>query len=114
MLRIDTHHHLIPPDYHNALRKAGIDEAGGRVLPDWTPEATLQTMADYTAGLVASQPDRFGFFAASASTPHCHPAPPRYPRCSLSLNPGTLRSDPTGHTLSRNVMRAVARLMSAS
>jgi predicted TIM-barrel fold metal-dependent hydrolase len=96
MLRIDTHHHIIPPDYRNALRKAGIDEAGGRALPDLSPEGSLQAMADldvataifsvsapgttflpsaadaaalardlndYTANLVASQSDRFGFFA---------------------------------------------------
>lgn len=96
MLRIDTHHHIIAPDYRKALRKAGIDEAGGRALPDWSPDAALQTMAeldvatailsvstpgttflpeatnaaalardlnDYTAALVASRPDRFGFFA---------------------------------------------------
>ena len=95
-MRIDTHHHLIPPDYRKALQKAGIDDAGGRALPEWGPEASLQTMADldvstgilslstpgtsflpgaadaaalardlndYTAGLVAAHPDRFGFFA---------------------------------------------------
>jgi 6-methylsalicylate decarboxylase len=102
MHRIDTHHHLIPPDYRNALRKAGIDEAGQRALPDWSPEGSLQTMAeldvatailsvstpgtaflpepadaaalardvnDYSADLVASQPDRFGFFA-TVPLPH--------------------------------------------
>lgn len=102
MLRIDTHHHLIPPEYRKALRKAGIDEAGGRALPDWSPEGSLQTMADldvgtaivsvstpgttflpdpaeaaalardlneYSANLVASQPDRFGFFA-TVPLPH--------------------------------------------
>ncbi|MCV7420624.1 amidohydrolase [Mycobacterium yunnanensis] len=102
MLRIDTHHHLIPPDYRAALRAAGIDDAGGRALPDWSPEASLQTMADldvgtaivsvstpgttflpaaadasalardvndYTAALVADQPDRFGFFA-TVPMPH--------------------------------------------
>ena len=96
MLRIDTHHHIIPPDYRKDLRNARIDEAGGRALPDWSPDAALQTMAeldvatailsvstpsatflpkpadaaalardlnDYTAALVASRPDRFGFFA---------------------------------------------------
>jgi 6-methylsalicylate decarboxylase len=96
MLRIDTHHHMIPPDYRKALRRAGIDEAGGRALPDWSPEGSLQTMADlgvataivsvstpgttflpdaadaaalardlndFGADLVASAPDRFGFFA---------------------------------------------------
>jgi 6-methylsalicylate decarboxylase len=102
VLRIDTHHHLIPPDYRKVLQKAGIDEAGGRALPDWSPEASLQTMAeldvatailsvstpgttfrpnaanaaalardlnDYSADLVASQPERFGFFA-TVPTPH--------------------------------------------
>ncbi|MGB8390989.1 amidohydrolase family protein [Mycobacterium sp.] len=102
MPRIDTHVHLIPPDYRKALGKAGIDNSGGRALPDWTPEAALQAMAeldvatailsvsapgttflpkagdatalardlnDYTAALVASQPDRFGFFA-TVPMPH--------------------------------------------
>lgn len=44
MSRIDTHCHLIPPDYRKALAKAGIDEAGGRALPDWTPELALSAM----------------------------------------------------------------------
>jgi 6-methylsalicylate decarboxylase len=102
MLRIDTHHHLIPPDYRKALRKAGIDEAGGRALPDWSVDVALHTMAeldvataivsvstpgttflpdpadaaalardlnDFNADLVASQPDRFGFFA-TVPMPH--------------------------------------------
>jgi predicted TIM-barrel fold metal-dependent hydrolase len=59
MLRIDTHHHIIPPDYRNALRKAGIDEAGGRALPDWSPEGSLQTMDELgvcTAILSVSAP----------------------------------------------------------
>lgn len=50
MLRIDTHHHLIPPDYRKALQKAGLDEAGGRAMPDWSPEASLQTMAELGIG----------------------------------------------------------------
>lgn len=50
MLRIDTHHHLIPPDYRKALRKAGIDEAGGRALPDWSPDGSLQAMAELDVG----------------------------------------------------------------
>jgi 6-methylsalicylate decarboxylase len=50
MLRIDTHHHLIPPEYRKALQKAGIDEAGGRKLPDWSPEASLQAMAELDVG----------------------------------------------------------------
>jgi len=102
MLRIDTHHHMIPPDYRDILRQAGIDEAGGRALPNWSPEGSLQTMDelgvatailsvstpgttflsnpadavalardlnDYSAHLVASQPERFGFFA-TVPMPH--------------------------------------------
>lgn len=45
MARIDTHHHCLPPDYRKALRKAGIDDAGGRALPDWSPETSLETMS---------------------------------------------------------------------
>jgi 6-methylsalicylate decarboxylase len=96
MLRIDTHHHMLPPDYRDMLRRGEIDEAGGRALPEWSPEGSLRTMADldvatailsvstpgttflsgaadaaalardlndYGADLVASAPDRFGFFA---------------------------------------------------
>ncbi|BDY32855.1 amidohydrolase family protein [Mycolicibacterium mageritense] len=44
MSRIDTHHHLVPPFYRAALRKAGIDEAGGRALPEWSAEASLEAM----------------------------------------------------------------------
>lgn len=50
MLRIDTHHHLIPPDYRKALQKAGLAEAGGRAVPDWNPQASLQAMADLDVG----------------------------------------------------------------
>jgi 6-methylsalicylate decarboxylase len=50
MLRIDTHHHVIPPDYRKALQKAGLSAAGGRELPEWSPEASLQAMADLDVG----------------------------------------------------------------
>ena len=59
MARIDTHAHLIPPQYREALRKAGIDEAGGRALPQWSPELALQAMAELdvaTAILSVSTP----------------------------------------------------------
>ncbi|SOD89876.1 amidohydrolase family protein [Streptomyces sp. Ag109_G2-15] len=42
--RIDVHQHLIPPFYRDLLAKAGIAEAGGRVLPEWSPEAALELM----------------------------------------------------------------------
>lgn len=50
MSRIDTHNHIVPPDYRKALRKAGIDDAGGRALPDWSAEAALRAMADLDIG----------------------------------------------------------------
>ncbi len=45
MGRIDTHHHLIPDLYRQALSKAGISDAGGRPLPDWSADESLKTMA---------------------------------------------------------------------
>ncbi|MFF3374172.1 amidohydrolase family protein [Streptomyces sp. NPDC002680] len=42
--RIDVHQHLVPPFYRDALTGAGIAEAGGRALPDWSPEAALELM----------------------------------------------------------------------
>lgn len=41
--RIDTHHHIVPPDYAAWLRRQGI-AAGGLPIPDWTPEAALALM----------------------------------------------------------------------
>ncbi len=96
MPRIDTHHHMIPDLYRKALQTAGIEDAGGRAMPAWSPQGSLQTMSeldvetailsvsapgttflsdaadavalaldvnDYSADLVAAQPDSFGFFA---------------------------------------------------
>ncbi len=50
MLRIDTHHHAIPSFYRELLRKAGIHDAGGRAIPDWSPQASLQTMSELGVG----------------------------------------------------------------
>ena len=52
MTRIDTHHHMIPPFYRKALQHAGIVEAGGRALPDWSADASLHLMAEL--GVVAA------------------------------------------------------------
>ncbi|MHA3020603.1 amidohydrolase family protein [Mycobacterium sp. BMJ-28] len=59
MLRIDTHQHLIPPTYRDAMRRAGLGHFAGRALPDWTPEAALAAMAELnvsTAILSVSAP----------------------------------------------------------
>ena len=50
MLRIDTHHHLIPPDYRKAVQKAGLESSSGRALPDWSLDVTLQAMAELDVG----------------------------------------------------------------
>jgi predicted TIM-barrel fold metal-dependent hydrolase len=59
--RIDTHFHVIPPDYSAWLRGRSV-EAGGLALPDWSAEQAIATM------------DRFGIETAilSVSTPGVH------------------------------------------
>lgn len=42
-LRIDTHQHIVPPRYAQWLASRGID-AGGRAIPEWTPEGALDLM----------------------------------------------------------------------
>lgn len=102
MSRIDTHHHMLPPDYRKMLQQLGINDAGGRALPEWSPAGSLEAMVeldvaaavlsvsapgttflpnaadaaalardlnDYSAKVVADQPDRFGFFA-TVPMPH--------------------------------------------
>lgn len=45
MSRIDTHQHHVPPNYRKAVDLSGIGSAAGRDMPEWTPEAALETMA---------------------------------------------------------------------
>src|SRR5688572_11376290 len=49
MPRIDTHHHVVPPDYGAWLRRKG-QAAGGLPIPDWTPEAALALMDERNVG----------------------------------------------------------------
>lgn len=59
MPRIDTHHHLIPDFYRDALRAHGIADAGGRALPEWSVQQSLATMSQLdvsTALLSVSTP----------------------------------------------------------
>jgi predicted TIM-barrel fold metal-dependent hydrolase len=59
--RIDTHSHVVPPDYAHWLRGNGV-AAGGLPIPAWDPQATLFVM------------DRHDIAAAvlSVSTPGVH------------------------------------------
>jgi predicted TIM-barrel fold metal-dependent hydrolase len=43
-LRVDVHHHLLPPDYLSTLNKRGISEFAGRPFPEWSPEISLSLM----------------------------------------------------------------------
>jgi 6-methylsalicylate decarboxylase len=43
MSRIDTHHHVVPPEYAAWLRRRGT-EAGGLPIPDWSSQAALALM----------------------------------------------------------------------
>lgn len=44
MSRIDTHHHLIPPDYRTALAAAGLADTGAGELPACNLETTAMAM----------------------------------------------------------------------
>lgn len=59
--RIDTHSHVVPPDYASWLRAKGLT-AGGLPIPRWDPESAMAVM------------DRHGIAAAvlSVSTPGVH------------------------------------------
>ena len=59
--RIDTHFHVVPPEYSAWLERKGV-AAGGLALPEWTRDRALATM------------DRFGIETAilSVSTPGVH------------------------------------------
>lgn len=59
--RIDTHSHVVPPEYGEWLRRKGL-AAGGLPIPSWNPETTLELM------------DRHGIAVAvlSVSTPGVH------------------------------------------
>jgi len=43
-VRIDVHHHILPPDYVSALAKLGISGGGGMPFPRWDPASTLEML----------------------------------------------------------------------
>jgi predicted TIM-barrel fold metal-dependent hydrolase len=42
--RIDIHHHIVPPEYVQALADRGITETGGMPFPQWEPDTSLGFM----------------------------------------------------------------------
>jgi 6-methylsalicylate decarboxylase len=45
--RIDVYHHVLPPTYVAWLRNEGVHEAGGRALPEWSVQSTLDLMGRF-------------------------------------------------------------------
>lgn len=99
MLRIDTHHHAIPSFYREMLRKARIDEVGGRALPDWSPDGSLQKTY---SGLRPDARATIERDAALALFPRLGAAAPPTPGSAL---------DRARRGVSRAAMRGVVRLV---
>ncbi|MFD8582027.1 amidohydrolase family protein [Streptomyces californicus] len=66
--RIDVHQHIVPAFYRDELAKAGIADAGGRALPDWSPQSALQLMdlLGTTTSIVSVSTPGTGFLTAPA------------------------------------------------
>ncbi len=45
--KIDVHHHILPHFYVDALEEMGVEEAGGRAFPPWTPQDSISLMDKY-------------------------------------------------------------------
>lgn len=57
--RIDVHQHVVPPNYAAWLRSKGVQDAGGRPLPEWSVDEALRVMEGHdiaTAVLSVSTP----------------------------------------------------------
>ena len=63
--RVDVHQHIVPPFYRELLTEAGIADAGGRALPDWSPRATMEQMdlLGTTTALVSVSTPGTGFLS---------------------------------------------------
>ncbi|MFE2296681.1 amidohydrolase family protein [Streptomyces sp. NPDC059445] len=66
--RIDVHQHIVPTFYRDALTKAGIAEAGGRALPDWSAASALELMdvLDTRAAILSVSTPGTGFLTDPA------------------------------------------------
>ena len=88
--RIDVHQHVVPPRYAAWLRAKGVQDAGGRELPEWSVEEALRVM------------DAHGIAKAilSVSTPGVHPIPGK-------------RDDAEGRALARELNEFAAGVVAA-
>lgn len=43
-LRIDVHHHIVPPEYVAALTAIGVKGGGGIEFPHWDPQRSMNMM----------------------------------------------------------------------
>lgn len=68
MSRIDTHHHAIPPFYRDLLYTKGLEQAGGRQLPEWSAESSLETMSalDVTTAILSVSTPGTAFLPGAA------------------------------------------------
>ncbi|MFE7575419.1 amidohydrolase family protein [Streptomyces sp. NPDC057521] len=66
--RIDVHQHVVPGFYRDALARAGIADAGGRALPDWSAESALRLMdlLGTTTSIVSVSTPGTGFLTGPA------------------------------------------------
>lgn len=66
--RIDVHQHVVPAFYRDELARAGIADAGGRAMPDWSPESALRLMdlLDISTSVVSISTPGTGFLPEPA------------------------------------------------
>jgi predicted TIM-barrel fold metal-dependent hydrolase len=68
--RIDVHHHLVPPAWVAAVKRAKLDNPP---MVDWTPEKSLADMdkAEVATSIVSPMPPHVGFLPAAEAAKVC-------------------------------------------
>jgi predicted TIM-barrel fold metal-dependent hydrolase len=69
--RIDVHHHLVPPPWVDAVKRAKLDNPP---MVNWTPEKSLDDMdkAGTATAIVSPMPPHVGFLPAAEAAKVCH------------------------------------------
>jgi predicted TIM-barrel fold metal-dependent hydrolase len=69
--RIDVHHHLVPPPWVDAVKRAKLDNPP---MVNWTPEKSLDDMdkAGTATSIVSPMPPHVGFLPAAEAAKVCH------------------------------------------